>query len=86
MPSDKINITKNFLLLRALTHHSVTFNSRFLKVCVWGGIFYFRSRLFFINYIEEISIKSDAKNTKYLITKTYCKLSANSLAMITQFL
>ena len=31
-PSDKINVTKNelFLLSRALTHHSLTFNSAFL--------------------------------------------------------
>ena len=40
-----------------------------------------------INYIEEISIKSDAKKIKYYqISKNDCKLSANSLAMITQFL
>ena len=45
-----------------------------------------------MNYIEEISIKSDAKETKnYQISKIiialyYCKVSVNSLAMITQFL
>ena len=57
-PSDKINSTKNalFFLLRAPTHHSFTFNLRFLyelkhkvrlfkKVC---GIFHFRFRFFFI--------------------------------------
>ena len=44
------------------------------------------------NYIEEINIKSDAKKMKdYQISKIiialyYCKLSAYSLAMITQFL
>ena len=47
---------------------------------------------FRINYIEEINTKSDAKKMKdYKISKTiialyYCKISANSLAMITQFL
>ena len=52
IPLDKINGTKNalFFLLRALTHHSFTFNSKFLhelkhKVC---GIFCFRFRLVFI--------------------------------------
>ena len=57
-PSDKINGTKNtiFFLLRAPTHHSLTFNLRFLyelkhkarpseTVC---GIFHFRSRFVFI--------------------------------------
>ena len=40
-----------------------------------------------INYIQEISIKNDAKKIKYYqISKNYCKLLANSLAMITQFL
>ena len=38
-------------------------------------------------YIEEISIKRDAKKIKYYqISKNYCKLLANSLAMIAQFL
>ena len=37
--------------------------------------------------MEEISIKSDAKKIKYYqISKNYCKISANSLAMMTQFL
>ena len=57
-PSDKINGAKNSLLflLRAPTHHSFTFNLRFLyelkykvrlskTVC---GIFYFRFRFVFI--------------------------------------
>ena len=40
-----------------------------------------------INYIEEITSKSDAKKMKYChITKNYYKLTPNSLAMITQFL
>ena len=56
--SDKINGTKNalFFLSRALTHHSFTFNLRFLyelkpkvrlskTVC---GIFHFRFRFVFI--------------------------------------
>ena len=36
------------------------------------------------NYIEEISIKSDAKKKKKIIShqKSYCKHSANSLTMI----
>ena len=44
------------------------------------------------SYIEEINIKSDAKKmkdyniSKIIIALYYCKLSANSLAMITQFL
>ena len=39
-----------------------------------------------INYIEEISVKSDAKKIKYhQIPKNYGKLSANSLAVITHF-
>ena len=44
------------------------------------------------NYIEEISIKSDVKKMKdYQISKIiialyYCKVSASSLALITQFL
>ena len=38
-----------------------------------------------IYYIEEISIKNDAKNIKYYeISKSYCKFSANSLAMLTK--
>ena len=41
---------------------------------------------FLINCIEEINIKSDVKKIKYQISKSYCKLLANSLAMITQFL
>ena len=57
-PSDKINGTKNalFFLSRAPTHHSFTFNLRFLyelkhkvrlskTVC---GIFHFRLRFVFI--------------------------------------
>ena len=57
-PSDKINVTKNALLFLSLatTHHSFTFNSRFLyelkhmvhlskTVC---GIFRFRLHLLFI--------------------------------------
>ena len=57
-PSDKINATKNVLILlsRAPTHHSFTFNLRFLyelepkvrlvkTVC---GIFHFRFRFVFI--------------------------------------
>ena len=40
-----------------------------------------------INYIEEISIKNDAKKRKhYHISTKYCKPSANCLAMFTQFL
>ena len=58
IPLDKINVTKNALrfLSRAPTHHSFTFNSRFLyepkqkvhlskRVC---GIFRFQFRLVFI--------------------------------------
>ena len=38
------------------------------------------------NYIEEISIKNDAKTIKYYQgSKNYSKLLANSLTMITQF-
>ena len=57
-PSDEKNVTKNslFFLSQAPTHHSFTFNSRFLyelkhkvhlskTVC---GIFHFRIRLVFI--------------------------------------
>ena len=57
-PSDKINGTKNalFFLSRAPTHHSFTFNLRFLyelkhKVRLsktLRGIFHFRSRFAFI--------------------------------------
>ena len=57
-PSDKIKGTKNvlFFLSRATTHHSLTFNLRFLhelkdKVCLSKtlcGIFRFRFRLVFI--------------------------------------
>ena len=57
-PSDKINGTKNalFFLSRAPTHHSFTFNLRFLyelkhKVCLSKtvcGIFHFRFRFVFI--------------------------------------
>ena len=57
-PSDKTNGTKNvlFFLLRALTHHSFTFNLQFLyelkhKVCLSktaSGIFPFRLRFVFI--------------------------------------
>ena len=45
-----------------------------------------------INYMEEISIKSDTKKikdsqiSKIIITLYYCRLFANSLSMITQFL
>ena len=39
------------------------------------------------NYIKEVSIKRHAKKIRYYqISKNYCKLLANSLAMITQFL
>ena len=44
------------------------------------------------NFIEEINIKSDAKNVKVIkyqniiIVLYHCNLSANSLSMITQFL
>ena len=58
IPSDKINSTKNaiFFLSRASTHHSFTFNFRFLyemehKVCLSKtvfGIFNFRFRFVFI--------------------------------------
>ena len=67
-PSDKINGTKNalFFLLRAPTHHSFTFNLRFLyelkhnvrlskTVC---GIFHFQSRFLFINvfiFVQQIT-------------------------------
>ena len=43
-------------------------------------------------YIEEINIKNDAKRmkdyniSKFIIALYYCKLVANSLAMIMQFL
>ena len=38
-----------------------------------------------INYIEEISIKSDAKNVKYCqIVKKWLQAFGNSLAMITK--
>ena len=57
-PSDKINGTKNalFFLLRAPTHHSFTFNLRFLyelkhkvRLCKsMCGIFHFRFRFVFI--------------------------------------
>ena len=49
------------------------------------------SRMYYTN-IEKISMKSDAKKMKdYQISKLtialyYCKLSANPLAIITQFL
>ena len=58
IPSDKINGTKNalFFLSRAPTHHSFTFNLRFLyelkhKVCLSKTvreIFYFRFHLVLI--------------------------------------
>ena len=47
---------------------------------------------FLPHYKEEVSIKSDAKKmkdrqiSKIIIALYYCKLSANSLAMIPQFL
>ena len=57
-PSDKINVTKNarFFLSQAPTHHSFTFNSRFLyelkhKVHLSSGvcgIFHLQCRLVFI--------------------------------------
>ena len=57
-PSGKINFTKNalFLLARAPTHHSFTFNSRFLYELkqklhlskIVSGVFHFRFRLVFI--------------------------------------
>ena len=57
-PSDKINGAKNtlFFLLRAPTHHSLTFDLQFLyklkhKVCLFKtvcGIFHFRLRFVFI--------------------------------------
>ena len=57
-PSEKINVTKNplFFLSRAPTHHSFTFNLRFLyelkhKVCFSKtvfGIFNFRFGLVFV--------------------------------------
>ena len=57
-PSDKINGTKNvlFFLTRAQTHHSFTFNLRFLYALKHKvrpsktacGIFYFRFRFVFI--------------------------------------
>ena len=57
-PSDKINVTKNalFVLSRAPTHHSFTFNSQFLyelKHMVYFsrtmcGIFHLRFRFVFI--------------------------------------
>ena len=56
--SDKVNGTKKalFFLSRAPTHHSFTFNLRFLyqlkhKVCLYKtvcGIFHFRFRFVFI--------------------------------------
>ena len=45
-----------------------------------------------INYMQEISIKGDKKiikddqMSKIIIALNYCKFSANSLSMITQFL
>ena len=46
-----------------------------------------KTRTYRLNYIEEISIKSDAKKIKYYqISKNYCNLSVNSLTMVTQFL
>ena len=57
-PSDKVNVTKNalFFLSRAPTHHSFTFNLRFLYELKYKlrlsksmcGIFHFRFRLVFI--------------------------------------
>ena len=38
-----------------------------------------------INYVEEISIKSDDQTSKTIVLY-HCKISANYLAMITQFL
>ena len=59
-PSGKINVTKNtfFFLSRAPTHHSFTFNLRFLselkhKVCLSKTVcevFYFPFRLVFIKF------------------------------------
>ena len=61
------------------------FNSTSVKVALK-----FLMADFFWNILhnaEEISIKNDAKKIKYYqISKNYCKLLANSLAMITKFL
>ena len=43
--------------------------------------------LFFHEIQKKLAIKNDAKKIKYYqISKNYCKLLANFLAMITQFL
>ena len=61
---------------------TIDLDERLLKV--------YRLKLFtlvFSSNIEEISIGNDAKKIKYYqISKNYCKLSANSLAIITRFL
>ena len=83
-PWNKIKVRKNaiFFLLRASTHHSFIFNSRFLntrfvslKAC---GIFHFRLRFVFIKVyffvkkknIESLTLKRNSKNSKWL-TWTY---------------
>ena len=61
---------------------TIDLDERLLKV--------YRLKLFtlvFSSNIEEINIGNDAKKIKYYqISKNYCKLSANSLAIITRFL
>ena len=65
--SDKINVTKNafFFLLRALSHHSFTFNSQStgftsLKLCVGFPIYDFIS--FLLNFIFLLSRKHEVFN------------------------
>ena len=86
-PSDKINGTKNalFFLLRAPTHHSLTFNLRFLfelhhKVCLSKtvcGIFCFQFRFIFITsafynlrqYLACENLFKKMKNAFYFTSK-----------------
>ena len=71
IPSDKINLTKNanFFLSQAPTHHSFTFNLRFLyelkhKFClskIVCGIFHFRFHFVHIfdriKYMDSLTLK-----------------------------
>ena len=66
VPSDKINVTKNafYFLSRAPTHHSFTFNSRFLyelkhKVYLSKtvrGILHFDSVLFLLRWLVGLKL------------------------------
>ena len=89
----KVHVTDQpvFLWMRRINHQKLLLLYiivNFLPT-LWPWSHMLKQQQIRFNYIEEINIKNDAKKMKHyniskiIIALYYCKLSANSLAMIT---